>query len=124
MVDLYPKKCNLCGGKVEYVPNSKIYGKPYGSGWCYLCTKCKAYVGTHKPRPREAMGILANGIMRQLKMECHEIFDKLWKTQNERRGCYHKLSNKMGIPLKECHFGYFDTKQLMKALKILKGGLK
>lgn len=123
-INLHPSTCNLCGGKVKLIPNSSIYGKPYGSGLCYFCMKCGATVGTHKSRITEAMGILADKQMRKLKMECHEIFDKLWTTHNERRGCYHKLANKMGIPLSECHFGYFDTKQLYQALKILKGGLK
>ena len=123
-IDLHPTICNLCGGKVKLIPNKRIYGKSYGSGYCYFCTKCGAYVGTHKPRPLEAMGILANEQMRKLKMECHEMFDKLWTTQNERRGCYHKLANRMGIHLSECHFGYFNIRQLNEALQILKGGLK
>lgn len=122
-IDLHPKTCNLCGGTVKLIPNKLIYGKSYGSGLCYFCTDCKSYVGTHKPRPTEAMGILANDTMRKLKTECHDLFDRLWKTQNERRGCYHKLANKMGVPLSECHFGYFDINQLFKALKILKEGL-
>ena len=47
---LYPKTCNICGGEVIYTTNDKIYGKRYGSGYCYLCTNCGAYVGTHRPR--------------------------------------------------------------------------
>ena len=123
-INTHPAICNLCGGKVKLKPNSTIYGKSYGSGYCYFCTKCKAYVGTHKPRPLEAMGILADKEMRELKTYCHELFDRLWTTQNERRGCYHKLANRMGIPLGECHFGYFNKEQLYEALTILKGGLK
>ena len=49
MIDKYPTVCNLCGGKVIYTSNARIYGKEYGSGKCYLCTNCGAYVGTHKP---------------------------------------------------------------------------
>ena len=48
MIDLYPKVCNLCGGPVEYVSNAMIYGRQYGSGFCYRCQSCGAYVGTHK----------------------------------------------------------------------------
>ena len=123
MINTHPSVCNLCGGKVKFVTNDAVYGKRYGSGYCYLCTKCGAYVGTHKPRPTEAMGILANKMMRELKVGCHDMFDALWKTQNERRGCYHKLANRMGIPLSECHFGYFDLNQLIEAYKILQEGL-
>lgn len=65
MIDLYPRKCNLCGGDVIYTSNSRIYGREYGSGKCYYCTKCHAYVGTHKPEPRKALGLLANPEMRR-----------------------------------------------------------
>lgn len=52
------EKCNLCGGEVEYVSNEVVYGKRYGSGFCYRCKSCGAYVGTHEPRPLEPYGIL------------------------------------------------------------------
>ena len=71
----HPTVCNICGGKVSYVSNARVYGSRYGSGWCYLCESCGAYVGTHGPRPREALGILADKRMRRLKMECHELFE-------------------------------------------------
>ena len=120
---LYPTKCNLCGGKVEYTTNDKIYGKKYGSGYCYLCTNCGAYVGTHKPRPKEAFGILANSSMRTKKMKCHDIFDSIWKSNKhpvvKRRKMYAWLAKELKIPISECHFGYFDEKTLDKAYEIL-----
>lgn len=76
MVDLYPTKCNLCGGKVIYTSNATIYGREYGSGYCYLCTCCGAYVGTNKVYPKTALGILANPEMRELKMQAHALFDQ------------------------------------------------
>ena len=30
MIDKYPTVCNLCGGKVIYTSNARIYGKEYG----------------------------------------------------------------------------------------------
>lgn len=121
MIDLQPKICNLCGGKVEYITNDKIYGKSYGSGYCYHCTQCGAYVGTHKPRPKEALGILANAEMKNWKQWCHREFDKLWKEEGYKRWkCYRWLADQMGIPISECHFGYFDIKQLKHAYAVLK----
>lgn len=79
MINLAPKKCNLCDGKVIYTTNDTIYGKRYGSGYCYICTNCRAYVGTHGPRPKEALGLLADDRMRKGKTVCHELFDKYWK---------------------------------------------
>ena len=119
MINLYPTKCNLCGGEVIYTTNDKIYGKPYGSGYCYLCTKCGAYVGTHVHRTKQALGILANKDMRLMKMKCHELFDRLWSNQKSRDKAYGWLADKMGIEKRYCHFGYFDLQQLEQAYEIL-----
>lgn len=123
MIDLHPEICNICGGNVIYTSNSRIYGREYGSGKCYLCTACGAYVGTHKPRPKEALGLLADENMRTGKKMCHSIFDAKWKgkqkSRKKRNDLYLWLSKNMGIPLNECHFGYFDLNQLREAYKIL-----
>lgn len=123
MIDLCPKRCNICGGEVVYTSNASIYGRKYGSGYCYLCMQCGAYVGTHKPWPKRALGILANKEMRDLKMQCHEIFDSFWrgkpKAGKKRHDLYCWLAKEMNIPVEECHFGYFDQQQLEKALELL-----
>ena len=115
-----PIICNLCGGRVIYTTNDTIYGKKYGSGYCYYCKECGAYVGTHKPRPKEALGILANAKMREMKKKCHAIFDTLWNMPQERKKCYKALAEKLSISVDECHFGYFDMYMLNKAYEILK----
>lgn len=123
MVEIYPAKCNLCDGKVVYISNDKIYGRQYGSGYCYYCTGCGAYVGTHKPWPKKAMGILADEEMREWKKKCHNLFDPIWKGKSagkKRSQLYHKLADCMGIPVEQCHFGYFDLGNLKKAYEILK----
>lgn len=121
-IDLHPKKCNICGGLVIYTNNNLIYGKSYGSGKCYLCTQCGSYVGTHEPRPTEALGLLADSQMRTLKKKCHSIFDEFWNCGSNgkqrrylRNMAYKRLATMMRIPLEECHFGYFDLLQLKKA---------
>lgn len=123
-MNFYPKVCNICGGDVIYTTNARIYGKQYGSGYCYLCTRCGAFVGTHRPRPKEAMGILANAEMRELRKQCHDLFDTLWKGKKhalDKRGrCYAWLAEAMDVPLEDCHFGYFDKAQLERALIILR----
>ena len=119
MIDLHPTKCNLCNGKVIYTTNDKIYGKQYGSGYCYLCLNCRAYVGTHKPYPTVALGILANEEMRNLKMKAHSLFDKKWINRKERNKCYEELAKQLGINSEECHFGYMDKDMLLKAIEIL-----
>lgn len=127
-VNLFPSKCNICGGSVIYISNAKIYGREYGSGKCYYCTACGAYVGTHKPRPKEALGILGNAEMRAMKRKCHELFDKQWKNEKTykkrcmaRKKAYAELAVILDIPAEECHFGYFDTDMLIKAYKSMIG---
>jgi len=123
MIDLRPKVCNLCGSPVIFTSNAAVYGKEYGSGKCYLCRTCGAYVGTHAPRPREALGLLADADMRKGKMMCHALFDPLWKgkpkASKKRKDLYRWLSKQMDVPYDECHFGYFDIEQLRKAYRIL-----
>ena len=84
-MNLQPSICNICGGKVIFVSNALIYGKEYGSGKMYYCTSCGAYVGTHEPRPKEALGLLANAEMRDMKMKCHGLFDERWKNESNYR---------------------------------------
>jgi hypothetical protein len=126
-IEKEPTKCNLCGGEVEYIKNSKIYGKSYGSGWCYHCKDCGAYVGTHKDRVAEAMGILANSEMRDMRSKCHKLFDEQWKNEsaskkrhNKRWSSYRRLAEALDIDLDSCHFGYFDMEMMNKAYEIMK----
>lgn len=125
MINTQPEICNICGGKVVYTSNSRVYhGKEYGSGYCYLCLKCGAYVGTHVPRPKEALGLLADASMRKGKKLCHGLFDPMWKDAEDprqnRTDLYRWLAKEMGIPVEECHFGHFDIHQLRQAYLILK----
>ncbi len=123
MINLYPQKCNLCGGPVIYTNNAAVYGRKYGSGRCYLCQNCGARVGTHRRWPRQALGVLADARMRKGKVMCHGLFDKLWKgkrkASKKRADLYGWLAEQMEIDIEDCHFGYFDLSQLRQAYKIL-----
>ena len=125
MINTHPTRCNICGGPVTYGSNARVYGREYGSGYCYLCERCGAYVGTHKPRPREALGLLADEPMRTGKKMCHAIFDSFWKGKpkagKKRHDLYCWLAHEMEIPVEDCHFGYFDIDQLRRAYIILRG---
>lgn len=126
-MELKPTTCNICGNKtVIYISNNIIYGKEYGSGKCYYCTNCGAYVGTHKPRPEEALGLLATKEMRNMKMKCHDLFDAAWKNKEtrkeqceERNAAYERLAKELNIDVSKCHFGWFDMDMLNKAYDIL-----
>lgn len=114
------RKCNLCGGEVEYVSNEVVYGRRYGSGFCYRCRSCGAYVGTHEPRPLEPYGILADDEMRALRKRLHSMFDETWRSGRlKRKESYLLLSKALGIPKEQCHFGMFDKRMLARSLEIL-----
>lgn len=120
-ISLHPTICNICGGDVVFTSNAEVYGgKTYGSGKCYLCKQCGAYVGTHKPRPDEAMGILADHDMRAMKRAAHELFDIRWIHDPSQRDSQYKwLATKMGIQGDVCHFGYFDKPMLKRAIEVM-----
>ena len=129
MINERPTICNICGGEVKLVKNSEVYhGQSFGSGYCYLCTKCGAYVGTHRKRPYDALGILADKQMRDMKMACHDLFDRKWKGKNSqhhaRELAYERLAKKMKIPVEDCHFGHFNLDKLNQAYEILIEELK
>lgn len=117
---LHPKICPVCGGKVEYTTTKNVYGRVYGSGYCYHCTQCGAATTTHKSRPEEAVGILADQKTKNMRTRCHNLFDKLWRDGNQRREKYKELAQALGIDEEDCHFGYMDYATLVKAQVILK----
>ena len=121
MVEKHPAKCNLCGGEVILVTNDKIYGRRYGNGWAYLCTQCRAHVGVHSGKSKNALGILANREMMELRQKCHALFDRRWRSGRERTRQYRLLAEQLGIPTCDCHFGHMDLATLKKAYAILRG---
>jgi hypothetical protein len=127
---MHPDRCNICGGRVEYMSNAAVYGREYGSGRCYRCSECGAYTGTHKPRPDEALGLLADAEMRAWRVKCHSLFDPMWKRGRDgkerrslRRGLYARLAADLGIRPEDCHFGHFGLPELKRAFEILTRGL-
>lgn len=120
MFNTRPTKCPLCDGKVTYGFMKDFGIKPYQSGRCYICTKCGAYVGTHRNNPKEALGLLSDGKTRTLRVICHDEFDKHYSTFRGKNMLYYHLSKEMGIKKDLCHFGYMEYDELIKALEIMK----
>ena len=117
-----PDDCIYCGAQVIFTSNAEVYGREYGNGKCYRCTKCDSYVGVHDGT-NIPLGRLANKEIRALKVQCHNLFDPAWKGSQKhlRRGeAYKLLARELGIPAKECHFGWFDKDMLLRCMEILK----
>lgn len=109
--------CPYCSDEAKLVDSLVIYRRSYGMIW--LCGPCDAYVGTHKNSPTHApLGRLANKALRDLKMRAHAAFDPLWQGKmrrdqcsktKARRAAYTWLAEQLGIEVKACHIGQFDS---------------
>lgn len=110
-----PEVCK-CGGKVELVKNSEIYGREYGEWpWAYFCRDCDSYVGLH-PFTNIPLGTLADKETREARKDAKNPFERLFKSgRMTRNEAYQALAKKMGIDVGECHFGWFDIDQCKKA---------
>jgi hypothetical protein len=106
-----PTTCRFCGGKVEIVNNSKIYGKCYGEWpWAYRCDCCHSYVGMH-PFTAIPLGTLANAATREARKKAKAAFNPLWQGKRmSRTEAYQWLAGALGIAnVEECHIGWFDV---------------
>lgn len=118
--------CPYCNAEAEFVTGKVIYPHlpDLAEKKFWLCAPCKAYVGCHKAgigygdgtRP---LGRLADARLRAAKLKTHNIFDRLWMGQKDRRGArteaYAELAKRMGIPVNQCHIGEFDVDQCEQA---------
>lgn len=102
------KICPYCKQPSEYIDSKELYGVSYGM--MYICRPCDSWVGTHKSRPLEALGRLANKELREAKKEAHSYFDLLWKNKRYNRDkCYSMLSSYLQIPKDYTHIGMFGV---------------
>lgn len=116
--------CSYCGGRAKFVSGDVVYGRtgPWSSMAFWYCAPCKAWVGCHKRNSKygfigdEPLGRLADYELRRAKRILHSVFDPLWKRKWMPRGvAYKSLAKAMGIPVKDCHIGYFDLNQCREA---------
>lgn len=112
--------CPNCKKEVEWIPNEKVYGKRYGRSFmCYYCFDCDYYVGCHN-NTREPLGTMADRETRQMRNECHKLFDRLWKENHfTRKQSYEWIQRKMGKTKNEAHIGMFSKKECIKLLKLI-----
>lgn len=115
-----PTHCRYCGGGVSLVCNSEIYnGRSYGEWpYAYLCTDCKAYVGLH-PSTDIPLGTLATAQLRKDRNTSKDLFHKFKEARGFTRTlAYEWLAKEMGIPVAQCHFGWFEQEDCAKAAMV------
>ena len=114
-----PTSCPFCDGLVRIGTHEEVYGRDY-SDWpyVYICESCRAYVGLH-PFTAIPLGTLADQKTRDARKKCKPSFELLWRSgKMTRTQAYEWLAGKLGIPVGECHFGWFTPEQCEKAEKI------
>lgn len=112
-----PCECHLCKGSVKIAHHDEIYGSAYGDWpWAYLCQNCGAYVGMH-PFTNIPLGTLADAPLRKARKECKQPFELVWRERKlmSRTDAYKALAHALGIPVEECHFGWFDVARCHQA---------
>jgi hypothetical protein len=113
-----PTVCPHCKGSVRVVAHAEIYGgKSFGEWpWAYACLPgCGAYVGMH-PFTNIPLGTLATAEIRKARSACKPAFEALHQTgRMDRNTAYLRLAQKLGIPPRDCHFGWFDAEMCKRA---------
>ncbi len=122
----FVESCPYCGSSVIYIDSIKIFRKSYGM--MYLCNNyplCDASVGVHKGT-NYPLGRMANKNLRYWKKRAHFYFDPIWqkkldknpleKKNTIRNETYKWLSEKMNIPIEECHIGFFNVEQCKQVI--------
>ena len=95
------KICWYCGVKTELIETL--------FGYQYKCPKCFAYVGCHKGT-KKSLGRVANKDLRAARQQAHKAFDAIWKKgYMDRCEAYKWLGEKLGLPKKYRHIGYFGV---------------
>lgn len=119
--DPMPTECPECGGKVSYGRLENFGLRVYGSGYCYYCLNCGAYIGTHRKQPEIALGIMTKSRnTKKLRIKCHEEEERHYDSSRAHNILRIVLAKQMGIRPENCHFGQMDADELMEALGIMK----
>ena len=133
-------QCPYCGRpSVFHMDSSYIYrGQNYGP--VFECEPCGAYVGAHRATLLP-MGTLANKPLRILRMQCHKLFDPLYKDLSQaypehgrgltrpahnstmrgaaRTRAYRWLAAQLNIPLDDCHIAMFREDRCREVIALL-----
>ena len=117
-----PTICRYCGSPVVYTSNAEIYGREYGTGRCYLCRNCGAFVGVH-PGTDIPLGTLANEELREWRKLAHYWFYQIWKRPlriTTRYKAYGWLAEKLGKRREYTHIGMFEIDDCEKTINFSK----
>lgn len=75
-------RCPHCGAAMILRPAAEIYRDCQNDRKLYVCHNypaCNTYVAAH-PGTNQPMGVPANGELRNLRIQAHRKFDRIWQT--------------------------------------------
>ena len=108
--------CPYCGSPLALVDGTTVYPQRpdlahrrfYYCDKGEICSKDPAYVGCHKGTTTP-FGRAGNRTLRRLKMEAHEVFDRLWKEGHmSRNEAYRRLGSVLDKHKRITHIGWFN----------------
>lgn len=105
--------CPYCGAKAALRPASVVYGAAtkVTDSYLYVCDrypKCDSYVGAHK-RTKQPMGTLANGDLRNKRIQAHKAFDWMWKSGLMTKWqAYKWMQGKLALNDEQAHIAKFS----------------
>lgn len=105
-------RCPYCGAKATLRPSSAVYGDAAKTdGYLYVCDrypKCDSYVGAHK-KTKLPMGTLANGDLRNKRIQAHKAFDWMWKSGLMTKWqAYKWMQGKLDLSDEQAHIAMFS----------------
>lgn len=64
----------------------------------WQCPSCENFVGCHKHKPKQPLGVIATPEIKQVRMQIHRLIDPLWQGGRfSRSEIYHAISDFLGI---------------------------
>lgn len=105
-------RCPYCGANATLHPSSYVYGESAKhSGYLYVCDRyphCDSYVGAHKDS-KLPMGTLANGDLRNKRIQAHKSFDWMWKSGLMTKWqAYKWMQGKLALNEEQAHIAKFS----------------
>ncbi len=89
-------------------PAAEIYRDCQNDRKLYVCHNypaCNTYVAVH-PGTNQPMGVPADGDLRNLRIQAHRKFDRIWQTGiMTRENAYRWFADSLGLSLKDAHIG-------------------
>ena len=104
-------KCPYCGGIAVLRNAGYVYGDKSKRQKLYVCQhypECNSYVGVHDGTDIP-MGTLANGDLRNKRIQAHHAFDRIWKYGIlTKKNAYRWIQDKFSLRPEQAHIGFFS----------------